>query len=626
MGRTGSTAALTVAIGCLAAAGGVAAAAVAATPGSRALGHHSPAQGLDVLPFPGTPDAAPQTSIVFPAASPSQVASVTAVGSRSGLHNGHLGDQPGGRGTAFSPSRPFFAGERVSVTATFRSARAGTASGAPGAKQVSFSFSVAPPGSATGSEKIRVGTDHTVSSSQPRTHSFVTHPGFHAPIVNMSGKDPDTTAGDMFLDAHNSGQNAAYSLNPQGALLWYRPVPTQPSHLSIHNVRVQSYHGNPVLTYWQGNFVNPPGGGRGEGLILNHHYQTIHTVTPGNGLQKQGVDEHEFLLGHEGSEATAFIPIFLPTQANLTSIGGPANGQVFDWIIQEVDIATGKVIWEWHALNHVPVHDSYLPYSFGVRYDYFHLNSIQQLPDGDILISAKNTWGVYLINKKTGKIIWRLGGKRSNFRKGAHANFEWQHDATLHKNNVLTVFDDAAKPKEESQSRALKLHLNTKTHKVTLLQQYLHSPPTIASSQGSVQILPNGNVFVGWGSKPYFSEYSPQGKQLFNGSVVPPVASYRAYRFKWVGSPLQPPAIAVRRATTSGQDAVYASWNGATQVAKWQLLQSSSSAGPFANVGSPVPWSNFETKLHAQKANYFKVEALNSSGKVLGTSAAAAGR
>jgi Arylsulfotransferase (ASST) len=627
MGRTGWTAALTMALSCLAAAG-VAAAAVTSAPGSHAAGSHSPAEGLDVLPFPGTPDAAPGTNIDFPAAAPAQIANVTAVGSRSGLHTGRLRAQPAGHGTAFSPNRSFSPGERVSVTATFRSAQAGTASGAPGAKQISFSFSVAQPARVMGSERprARTGRHHATSTSQPRTHSFVTHPGFQAPIVNMSGKDPDTTSGDMFLDAHNTGQNAAYFLNPQGALLWYRPVPSQPSHLSIHNVRVQSYHGSPVLTFWQGRFVKPPGGGRGEGLILNHHYQTIHTVMPGNGLQNQGVDEHEFLLGHEGSEATAFIEIWKPAQANLTSVGGPPNGQVFDWIIQEVDIATGKVIWEWHALGHVPVRDSYVPYSFGQRYDYFHMNSIQQLSDGNILISAKNTWTVYLINKKSGKIIWRLGGKRSSFRKGAHANFEWQHDATLHKNGVLTVFDDAALPKEESQSRALKLHISTKRHKVTLLHQYLHSPPALASSQGSVQILPNGNVFVGWGSKPYFSEYSPQGKQLFNGSFVPTVASYRAYRFKWVGSPMQPPAIAVRRSTTAGQDAVYTSWNGATQVAKWQLLASSSSAGPFAKVGSPVPWSNFETKLHAQKANYFKVEALNPSGKVLGTSAAVAGR
>ena len=199
------------------------------------------------------------------------------------------------------------------------------------------------------------------------------------------------------------------------------------------------------------------------------------------------------------------------------------------------------MIWEWHALGHVPVKDSYLPYVLGQGYDYFHLNSIQQLPDGNILISSRNTWAVYLINKKTGKIIWRLGGKHSSFKMGAHTNFEWQHDATLQKGGLLTLFDDANNPKEESQSRALKLHISTKKHRVTLVHQYVHSPPTLASSQGSTQILSNGNVFVGWGSKPYFSEYSSRGKQLFGGSFVAPVASYRAYRFNWVGNPLQPP-------------------------------------------------------------------------------------
>ncbi len=301
-------------------------------------------------------------------------------------------------------------------------------------------------------------------------------------------------------------------------------------------------------------------------------------------------------------------------------------GQVYDWIIQEIDIPTGKVIWEWHALGHVPVKDSYLPYVLGQRYEYFHLNSIQQLPDGNILISARNTWAVYLINKKTGKIIWRLGGKHSSFKMGAHTNFEWQHDAVLHNNGLLTLFDDASNPKEESQSRALTLHLSTKKHRATLVHQYRHSPPTLATSEGSVQLLPNHNVFVGWGSKPYFSEYSARGKPLFGGSFISPVNSYRAYRFNWVGFPLQAPVIAVRPATTAGEDSVYASWNGSTQVRKWQVLSSSNRTGPFVKVRSPALWSGFETKIHAPKANYFKVEALNSRGSVLATSGALAGR
>jgi outer membrane protein assembly factor BamB len=439
----------------------------------------------------------------------------------------------------------------------------------------------------------------------------------------MSGKDTDPAAGDIFLDAQNTGQNAAYILNPRGALLWYRPAP---SHLSVHNVRVQSYQGHRVLTYWQGEYANPPGGGRGKDLILSHRYQTIHTIEAGDGYRRQGADYHDFVLGHEGSEATAFIAIWSPVQANLTSIGGPPNGAAYDWIVQEVDIATGKVIWEWHALGHVPVSYSYLPYVFGDRYDYFHLDSIQQLKGGNILVSSRDTWTVYLINKKTGKIIWRLGGKHSSFKMEPRTKFEWQHDVTLHNDGLLTLFDDANSPREESQSRALKLHINTSKHRVTLVHQYLHSPPTLAASQGSTQVLSNGDVFVGWGARPYFSEYSSRGTQLFGGSFRAPVASYRAYRFNWIGSPMQRPAIAVKHLRTARRDVVYASWNGATQVAKWRVLASARPAGPFAKIGSPVPWSGFETKIEVPSGNYFKVQALDSRGRPLGTSAAITGR
>ena len=261
----------------------------------------------------------------------------------------------------------------------------------------------------------------------------------------------------------------------------------------------------------------------------------------------------------------------------------------------------------------------------GVPYDYFHMNSIQQLPDGNILISSRNTWAVYLINKKTGRIIWRLGGKHSSFKMGPRTNFEWQHDAILHNNGLLTLFDDAATPKEESESRALQLHINTATHRVTLIHAFKHKPPALATAQGSVQMLANHNVFVGWGRAPYFSEYTPSGRQVFAGSFRSPIQSQRAYRSHWVGVPLQPPAVVVRRSTKTGWDTVYASWNGSTQVRKWQVLSSAKQAGPFTKVGSPVSWSSFETKIRARQSAYFKVEALGGHGAVLRTSAVVAG-
>jgi hypothetical protein len=608
----------------LAAAAGVAvgsgALATAAAHSSNAA-RSSSSQGLDVLPFPGTPDAAAGTSVDFPAVSPGQIASVKVVGSRTGVHAGRLSAQPGGQGTAFSPRRPFAAGERVSVTANLRSVAAAAASGAPGARRLEFSFTVARPVSiaeTTESNAAATGTSRGRSAAgSSGTHSFVTHPTWHVPWITTSGRDPDTTSGRIFLDAQNSGQNAVYMVNGKGQIQWYHPTASKGPGPAARMTRVEQYKGHRVITFWQGKFVCPPCGGRGEGVMLNSSYKTIHTVKAGDGYAQQGIDLHEFTLGHEGKEATAFVEVWSPVQADLRSVGGPPNGTAFDWIIQEIDLATGKVIWQWHALGHVPISASYERYSPGQPYDYFHLNSIQQLPSGRILISARHTWAVYSIVKKTGKIAWELGGKHSSYRMGTGTRFFWQHDANLHGHGLLTLFDDGASPKEENQSRALEIHLGN--HHATLIHAYTHNRPVLATAAGSVQILPNHNVFVDWGQAPFFGEYRGSGShaQMFSDGFHRPIESYRAYRQPWSGNPPWSPGIAVRKTSSANRFNVYASWNGSTQVAKWRVLGAASKRGQFKAIRT-VRWASFETRIPVStKAAYVKVQALGKKGKAL---------
>ena len=297
---------------------------------------------------------------------------------------------------------------------------------------------------------------------------------------------------------------------------------------------------------------------------------------------------------------------------------------MFDWIVQEINVATNKVVWEWQSLGHVPIDDTYSTYVPGRAFDYFHLNSIQQLPDGRVLISARQTWAVYSIEKNSGKIAWELGGKHSSFRMGSGTRFYWQHDANLHGHGLLTVFDDGAAPQEERQSRALLIHLGN--HSATLVHAYTHKPATLAHSEGSVQILPDHNVFVGWGDRPYFSEYTPAGRQIFGGSFMTPIQSYRAFRSQWTGHPPWAPSIAVRKIPANDHYRVYASWNGATQVRRWRVLVGPSSTGPF-NPLKTVSWSSFETRiLIVSHGAYFEVQGLGPKGKVLpnGTSQAVA--
>lgn len=424
----------------------------------------------------------------------------------------------------------------------------------------------------------------------------------------MVGRDTDTASGDIFLDADNPGDSGPLILNPRGGLLWFLRL-KHSCRIVARDVRVQQYEHHPVLTYYVGTR-----GGRGVGLILNRHYQVTHRVTAGDGYRRDGIDTHEFALTPEG---TALVTVYALVHANLTSVGGPSNGPMYDTIVQEINVATDRVVWEWNALGHVPLDDSYARYIRGAPFAAYHLNSIQQIPGGNILISMRHTWGVYLISKRTGKIKWELGGKHSSFAIGRGAHFEWQHDALLHRNGLLTVFDDGAGLyRSERQSRALEIRLRGR--RATLVHAYKHVPPVLAWSQGSVQLLPNHNVFVGWGSVPTFSEYTQAGRQIFTASFRLPVQSYRAYREHWIGEPLGRPSIDLERAARA-RITLYASWNGATQVVSWRVLTGATKTGlrPIAR----ERWGSFETSIKVRTTQpYLEVQALDAGGKVLGTS------
>ena len=565
------------------------------TPPSRVRAPHS----LDVLPFPGTPDASPYSQIAFPALAPSAIKSLSVTGSNSGNHAGSLRALPGQRGTAFVPAKPFQPGERAAVVARLSSRAAAIASGARSGPEVRFSFTVA--------RAVPVPLPSSGPSAPQPTQSFHSEPNLHPPVVTATS-DADPGSGDAFVTAQDSTQQGPMILDDKGRTVWFRP--TDNTHITAFNLRVQRYRGRPVLTWWQGR-VNVIGvGTAGEGLILDNHYRTVAVV---RGSEGYSADLHEFQITPEG---TALITGFAPVTADLSSVGGSPNGELLDSIVQEIDIRTGRLLWEWHAFGHVPLtaSEAGTPPA-NSPYDAFHLNSIQQLPNGNLLISARNTWAIYEVSRATGKVIWTLGGKDSSFKMTSRANFYWQHDAHL-EGNTLTLFDDGATPEEEPQSRALQLHLDPVRSKVTVARVYTHSPGVLSDYEGSMQTLPNGNSFVDWGRAPDVSEYSPAGKQIWNMSFTAPVHSYRAYRYRWTADPETRPAISVSTGS-GGKVTVYASWNGATNVARWQLI-----AGPRGSPVAATPSTGFETAITGFTTKpYIAVRALDSAGRVLATSA-----
>ena len=565
---------------------------------------------LDVLPYPGTPDASPRTQIDFPALAPSQLANLAVSGSRSGIHHGALGTMGGGRGAAFVPSKQFTAGEQVTVRGALRSGN-----------RINFAFVIARPVSMpenaattaasenSGAVDGAVGVVHATNDANGFTRSFRSESWLHPPIVSVSGTNPDPGSGDIITDAHKSIQAGPLILDPQGRPIWFDPLPGGQAGF---NVMVQSYRRQSYLTFWQG-FVSG-GVGSGQDVMLDHSYQVVKTVNAANGYK---ADLHEFAITPQGN---AVITIYAPVRADLRSVGGSRNGTLLDSIVEEINIASGQLLWEWHAYGHVHIAESYAGRPGTNPYDFFHISSVQQLSNGNFLVSGRNMFAVYEINPATGKVVWVLGGKHSTFRIGSGANFSWQHDAMMQPNGDITVFDNGAGYKRtESQSRGMRIRLNMSKRQAALVRQYAHVPSVLSYSEGSLQPLANGNVFVGFGNNPVFAQYTNTGKQIWTGNFRSPVQFHRAFRAGWSAQPTGSPYAAA--SPSSSGTTVYASWNGATNIASWRLL-----AGPSPGALAPVAsrgFNGFETGISTSSAQaFFAVQALNSSGRVLGTSAA----
>jgi Arylsulfotransferase (ASST) len=561
------------------------------------------AQALVVSPLNGTADASPKTQISFLCVSAREMAGFSVVGSRSGRHVGRLEQYASTPGASFLPARPFTQGEQVTASALVGPAGH--------TERLSTRFQVA----RLAPYSIGVPAKSALSAKPGTVQSFVSQPALQPPSVQISVSSPTAAPGDVFLaPSYGYGQLGPMIIDGQGRLVWFQPAPKGDVAMDL---QVQSYLGQPVLTWWQG-YIPKLGVGFGTDEIYSSSYQPIVTLAAGNGYW---ADLHDIQITPQGS---AFITAYSPVYADLSSVGGPRNGTLLDAILQEVDVKTGLVMFEWHSYAHVPLGDSYsrAPRSQAEPWDYFHINSVSLDPwgDGNFIISARNTWAAYELDHLTGAVLWRIGGKRSTFRMGSGTGTAWQHDVRWQSDHNLTIFDNGGAPKEHSQSRVIRDRIDWSHRQVTLASRDVHSSALLSGSQGNDQVLPNGDSFVGWGEQPYFTEFSPSGQTLFDGRLPPTGQSYRAYRFPWSATPAAPPAVAVRPGG-AGTATVYASWNGATGVSDWRVLGGASAAdlSPIATAAQ----TGFETTIPVQSGDiYFAAQALGPAGQVLGTSPA----
>ena len=481
-------------------------------------------------------------------------------GSVSGAHPGRLLAYSQGNGASFVPDAPFRPGEVVTVRAQL----ADNSTSIP----LSWSFTVAEPVS---------GRTGGSSSSPPAAggatfQRFVSRPDLTPPPVAVTTHSSDEPPGDLFVAPYSGpGRYGPMILDGSGQLVWYKPLA---SGTRAADFRVQQLDGQPVLTWWQDPLV--AGGSRASGIVIaDSAYQDVVVARAGNGYQ---ADLHEFQIT---SADTGLLTVYAAIRCNLSAFGGRPDGALADTIMQEIDLRTGLVMFEWHSVDHVPLRDSYtspLPGDATLPFDFFHINSIDPMHDGSYLVSARNTWAAYDIDQMTGRVRWALGGRHSSFAMGPGTRTAWQHDARELTDGDITFFDNGAAPRVHPQSRVIVLALDYSRRTATLVSSFEHPTPLLAGSQGNFDELPGGDWVTGWGQVPDFSLFNASGNVLFDAHLPSSYEDYRAYWSPWTGTPTTPPALAVR-ASAGGRGAVaYASWNGATGVSSWRVLAGSSTS------------------------------------------------
>ena len=282
-------------------------------------------------------------------------------------------------------------------------------------------------------------------------------------------------------------------------------------------------------------------------------------------------------------------------------------------MFQEIDIASGKVLLEWHSLDHIPITESYWPRT--VDWDYVHLNSIAVDRDENLLVSSRNTHTIYKLDRThaaRSSGAWAASAATSAFGTEADVRLAARRPPPARRH------DHDASTTATLISRALALDVDEVNRRVALRRAYTHPGKLHSDSQGNVQVLPNGNVLVGWGAQPYVSEFAASG-----GAAVRRQARRRAMSptaptaFPGSARAAGTPTVVTARSRTHTE--AFVSWNGDTRVARWVAL-SGTDASTLLPIGS-VARTGFETGMRlSRNVVRLAVRGVDASGATVGTS------
>jgi hypothetical protein len=558
-----------------------------------------------VFPRPGSQSANPQTTISFRGIASGAIGAISVTGDKTGVHQGRWVAHSDGEGASFDPSTAFAPGEHITVHTHLDVLDAGGDTfGFTVERPSSVTATIADPDEPTAAAAARAAASPLAATD---VHHYITRPDLTPPIMTVNPTSGTPAPG---LIAVTPQTSQVLLMSSHGNPVWNNPIPG-PDH--VLDAKIIHLNGNDDVAWWQGTIAAGYGFGRYE--VVDNHYNHLLTIHAGNGYQ---ADLHDMEIT---SNNTALVGAYNTLMLDTTAFGGAPNSPVLEYVVQEVDIPTGAVLFEWHSADDVPLSKSQtsIPPNPGTAWDYFHGNAVAQDSDGNILVSGRHTSNIYKINHSTGALMWTLG-KGGDFTP-TFATQNWfnaQHDIRRVAPGKLSVFDNGccAGPASRNYSRGFVLNVDEVNKTASEDREVRHTPDILAGSQGDFRMLPNGDQFIGWGAVGEMTEFDANGNPVADLSFPDPMQSYRAVKTDFHGFPTRPPDLSIGR--TNNLVSARVSWNGATDVALW-VMRAGEDADHLKDVAKVIPTS-FETGIAATTPEpVIVVEARDANGKALGS-------
>ncbi|MCW8804833.1 MAG: aryl-sulfate sulfotransferase [Ignavibacteriaceae bacterium] len=270
---------------------------------------------------------------------------------------------------------------------------------------------------------------------------------------------------------------------------------------------------------------------------MDSFFELVDSFATGNGYL---TDHHDFQIidgGH--SLLLAYDP--QPVRMDTIVSGGDSSAIVLGLIIQELD-ETKNVIFQWRSWDHFNITDATENIDLTQHtIDYVHGNAIEMDYDGNLLISSRNLDEITKINRQTGEIIWRLGGKKSRNNQFQFINdtitFSHQHDIRRLDNGNVTLYDNG-NLHTPRKSSAIEYELDEENKIATRIWRFNHPSLIFRRAMGNVQRLDNEHFMIGWGG--WFhedtrtvTEVDPNNEIRLEFLMPDTFLSYRAFKFNW---------------------------------------------------------------------------------------------